>query len=373
MNKTQLLFHNMENTFKSFLVKLFFKKSTFISPSKIDLAKIKKILIVRQHDPMGDVLISTAIIPNLEKAFPAAEMDVIARPALSEKDIFLKSPFINEVIVFSKKEFFFPWKMGSFIRYIREKKYDLAIVAGSSSVSFTSLFLAYMSGTEIRAGYSGEYFGKKLYTDTFLTTPVPYDSSIIKHQVIRNLDILTHINVPITSKCHYMSISEEEKKVATERMNNKGIVKPGHTVIGMHLGANELPNRWPLERFAETGDFLTKNPKVKVIVFYGPKEKELADKFRKIVKSDVVIQDYLPLREFASMLSLLDVFICNDTGVLHVAAAVGTKTVAIFGPTDPTQWNPLGAEHIWLRKDDKSVLSVGTDEVLSKVKELLGK
>src|SRR3989339_395921 len=317
MNKTRLFFHNLENVLKGVLVKILFKKSINISPAEIDFGKIKKILIVRQHDPMGDVLISTAIIPNLSKAFPDAEIDIIARPQLSEKDIFINSPLIKEVIVFSKKEFFFPLKILSFINILKRNKYDIAIIAGSTSVSFTSLLLAFLSRAKIRAGYDGEYFGKKRYTDAFLTTPVPYDPLAIKHQVIRNLDILSYLNIHIVNIEHYMHIS------------------------------------------------------AKVIIFHGPKEKDLAGIFRKIAKNEVFIQNALPLRQFASMISLLDVFVCNDTGVLHVAAAVGTKTVAIFGPTDPKQWNPLGKKHLWVRHEDGSVLSIKPEEIIEKIKELL--
>ena len=149
MNKTRMFFHNLENTLKAFLIKILFKESLLVPPDKIDFTKIKRILVVRQHDPMGDVLISTVIIPNLKKAFPDSELDVIARPQLSEKDIFIKSPVIKEVIVFIKKEFFSPFRIFSFIKMIKAKKYDLAIVAGSTSVSFTSLLISYLSGAPV--------------------------------------------------------------------------------------------------------------------------------------------------------------------------------------------------------------------------------
>src|SRR3989339_533373 len=332
MNKTRLFFHNLENVLKGVLVKILFKKSINISP---------------------------------------AEIDIIARPQLSEKDIFINSPLIKEVIVFSKKEFFFPLKILSFINILKRNKYDIAIIAGSTSVSFTSLLLAFLSRAKIRAGYDGEYFGKKRYTDAFLTTPVPYDPLAIKHQVIRNLDILSYLNIPIVNIEHYMHISAKEKISAGERLEQRGIIKSENTIIGIHLGANVLLNRWPVEKFAEISDYFTDIPKTKVIIFHGPKEKDLAGIFRKIAKNEVFIQNALPLRQFASMISLLDVFVCNDTGVLHVAAAVGTKTVAIFGPTDPKQWNPLGKKHLWVRHEDGSVLSIKPEEIIEKIKELL--
>ncbi|OGF47398.1 MAG: hypothetical protein A2231_03360, partial [Candidatus Firestonebacteria bacterium RIFOXYA2_FULL_40_8] len=362
---------NLENTLKAFLIKILFKESLLVPPDKIDFTKIKRILVVRQHDPMGDVLISTVIIPNLKKAFPDSELDVIARPQLSEKDIFIKSPVIKEVIVFIKKEFFSPFRIFSFIKMIKAKKYDLAIVAGSTSVSFTSLLISYLSGAPVRVGYDGEFFGKKLYTKAFLTTPVPYDATVIKHQALRNLDILTYINIPVVNKEHYMHITEAEKEAESEKMKQNGISKSADIIIGMHLGANVLSNRWPVERFAELSDVLAGNSRNKIIVFYGKKESGLAEEFKRISNNKVFIQEPIPLRRFAAMLSLLDVFICNDTGVLHVAAAVGTSTVAIFGPTDPEQWNPLGEKHLWVRNEEKKVLSIRMEEVLQKVKELL--
>ncbi|MEI6845561.1 MAG: glycosyltransferase family 9 protein [Candidatus Firestonebacteria bacterium] len=371
MDKKELFFHNLENTFKAFFISIFFKKSKKISPREIDFGAIKKIVVVRQHDPLGDVLISTAILPNLIRAFPDAELDVIARPGLSEKDIFTNNPAIKEVVVFSKKEFFSPFKIFYFLNKIRRKRYDLAIIAGSTSISFTSLLLAYLSKAGIRAGYSGEHFGKQLYTETFLTTPVPYDETVVKHQAVRNLDILSYLNIPVPSNEHCMFISESEKAKALAKLEENGIFKPADIIIGIHLGANALQNRWPAANFAAISNYLIKTPGTKIVVFYGAKEKELIDSFRSLAVNKVYIQDPLPLREFAAMLSLLNLFICNDTGVLHVAAAVGTKTLAIFGPTDPKQWNPLGPSHHWFRNNNESVFSITPEEILAKIKEIL--
>ena len=168
-----------------------------------------------------------------------------------------------------------------------------------------------------------------------------------------------------------MFITGEEKEQAREIIKRSNFSGRMEGSIGMHLGANVLLNRWPVERFAELSDYLTGELKMKVIVFYGLKEQGLASQFKKLVKNQVLIQEPLPLRQFAALLSLLDVFVCNDTGVLHVAAAVGVKTVAVFGPTDPKQWNPLGNKHLWVRNIDESVFSVTLNQIILKIEELL--
>lgn len=360
----------VETKVKHLLLKLIPAKSEKISPAEIKFSGIKNILIVRQHDPMGDVLLSTAAIPNIKMALPGARIDVVTRPELNERDIFTGNPYINEIIVFSKRKLISPFYILKFIRSIRINNYDIVIVLGSTSISFFSLAIAYLSKAPVRAGYDGGYFSRKDYTAKFLTTEVPYDSNVKKHQTERNLDILRYIGITVKTNGHFMATLPKEDEWAKNKYKENGIDFPG-LIIGMHPGANRIDNRWALENFVKVSDYFIENYKAKIVVFSGLKERPLLKDFANQAKFPVFIAPLLNLRQFAAMVKPLSLFICNDTGVLHVAAALKTPTLAIFGPTDPEYWNPLGEIHQAVRDKNRLVADVNIEQVIDKAKKML--
>ncbi|MFH1825454.1 MAG: glycosyltransferase family 9 protein [Candidatus Firestonebacteria bacterium] len=348
-----------------------FFRSTKISPDEIKLSEIKNILVIRMHDPMGDVLISTAVIPNIKMALPQAKIDVVARPELSENEIFIGNKYINEIIIFDKKKLFFPFHFFRFIYVIRRKKYDMAIVLGSTSISFSSLIIAFLSKAPIRVGYEGGFFGKKSQTNGFLTTEVPYNASVKKHEIERNLDLLRYIGILIKTNELFMATLVDEDEWANEVYKKNNISLGPDIVIGMHLGANRLENRWPVDNFAKVSDYLIQKYKIKIVVFVGPSEKELVKSFLNRAKCSVFLLTDLSLRQLASVVKPLPLFICNDTGILHLAAALGTTTLAIFGPTDPDLWNPLGRQHFVIRDKSQLVENITSEQVISITEKIL--
>ena len=361
---------DVETIIKHALIKLFPAKSNKIGPGEIKLSEYKNIIVVRQHDPMGDILLSTAVIPNIKMALPEAKIDVVTRPELNEKDIFTGNTYINNIIVFSKRKLIFLPYIIIFLKQIRKVKYDLAIVPGSTSVSFFSLLIAYFSKAPVRVGYDGQYFKRKHYTEKFLTTEVPYDGSAKKHQVERNLDILRYIGIPIKTEEHYMATLKEEDEWAKANYKENNVNFPG-LVIGIHPGANRIDNRWAVEKFIKISEYFVQKHKAKIVLFSGPKERDLAEVFTKQSKFPVFATPLLTLRQFASMVKPLSLFICNDTGVLHVAAALGTPTLAVFGPTDPLLWNPLGENHSVVRDKSCLVENVNPETVIKEAERAL--
>ncbi len=356
-----------ENRLKSLLVKLF-SKSKKISPSGVEFSGLKSILVIRQHDPMGDVLLSSAVFSNLRAYFPAAKIDVITRPGL--KDIFLNNRYISEVLVFEKKKMFLPWYYFKIKRQLQSREYKLALVIGSTSISFLSLFLARLSGAGLTAGYDGKNFNHKEYTERFLNVEVPYDENNSLHQTEKNLDLLRYLNIPVISNSPHMDTSAEEDNLARAIYEKNGI-KYGQLLIGLHPGASRLDHRWPLENFVSAGDLLAEKLGAQIVVFSGVSERHLSEEYRKKTKHKVFTAPLLGLREFAALVKPLSLFICNDTGVLHIAAALDVKTLAIFARTDPLIWNPAGSGHYYLRANDRIISSVKIEEVTAKAFEIL--
>ena len=96
---------------------------------------------------------------------------------------------------------------------------------------------------------------------------------------------------------------------------------------------------------------------------YGPGEEDIIKKVLEYTKKHPVVAPLVDIRTLAGIIKQCKLFICNDTGVLHISAGVGTSTLAIFGPSDPDYWNPVGEEHIAIRGKDCTTDSVSVEEV----------
>ena len=121
-------------------------------------------------------------------------------------------------------------------------------------------------------------------------------------------------------------------------------------VIGIHPGGGWQYKLWPIERFAALGDLLSRNCGAKVLVFAGPDETSLQDHIAELMKSPPVLVKDVGLRELAALIQRCALYIGNDTGPMHIAAAVGTRVVAIFGSTSARRSGPYGSGHVVISK-----------------------
>jgi heptosyltransferase-2 len=141
--------------------------------------------------------------------------------------------------------------------------------------------------------------------------------------------------------------------------------------VALHPGAGKVPNRWPAARFAEVASALAGERKVRFIVTVGPMDEEPW----KELESRLSIPAYLvkneSIRRVASILSAVRLVISNDTGVMHVAAAVGAPVLSLFGPTDPRQWAPQGEKNRYIQGEGGDITRISTAGVLSAARRML--
>ncbi|MBN1895733.1 glycosyltransferase family 9 protein, partial [bacterium] len=190
-------------------------------------------------------------------------------------------------------------------------------------------------------------------------------------QSARNLDIVRIIGADSVDLHETVHVTAGEKDEIRRRFPELyGGTGP---VVGFHIGANKKENRWPLARFAELRDMLHRAGLKPPAVFWGPAEKDLGSEFLRLVKRPVHAVEPGNLREQAVHFALCDAVICNDTGVMHLCASVGTPLVALFGPTDPEFWKPVGDSFIALRSRDRRTESVSAVEVRKALFKILGK
>jgi len=358
-----------EQFFKHKQLRLFEKYlgSRRLFPEEFDPSRVKRILIVRQHDQLGDFLLSTPVFRALRKRFPSAYIAVVTRKytaALAQNN-----EFINAVIPFY--EHGADWRFKSLRYFLQQIRagYDLTIVLNTVSHSLTSDLIARFSNAPYILGPEHLLFSGT-QTNFFYNLISPYRDGRI-NQSERNLDIVRYIGADTEDASENITLLQSEKEWAKDHLRSMGW-DGRKKLVAVHPGAGKIPNRWPVENFVAVAEKLVEEKNVQIFLTWGPAEEELGARFKFLAKFPLISTIEKNIRRFAALLANTDLLLCNDTGVMHVGAAVGTPLVAIFGPTDPEQWKPVGEKIIAVRGKDGACSSVSPESVLRKAAGLLG-
>ncbi len=349
---------------RRWLEKIFAKEA--LLPAQINLAGIKRILVVRQHDMLGDFILATPVLPALRQAFPHAHLGVLVREYFAE--VVAYHGDVDEVLLFHEHGTGWTLRRAWALWRQLRRGWDLTIVLNTVSHSLTSDLLAYFSkapyvlGSEHRVweGCSSNFFYNLL---------APYANEE-KHQSERNLDLVRHIGVAPQNAAEVMHLTNAERERAALKLQATGLRGEG-LVIGMHVGAGKIPNRWPIEKFAELAQSLHEEHGAEILLFWGKNEGELVEKFCARARFLPIQIAPTSLRELAACFTHCRALVCNDTGVMHVCAAVNVPLVAIFGPTPPELWKPLGKNFLAVRGSDETTASVSVEEVRAALARLL--
>jgi len=361
--------NTFEQAFKRNWLRLFEKwlDRGVVSPNLINLYAIRRILVVRQHDQLGDFLLSTPVFRALRQFFPQAHIAVIARAYTAE--LAYNNQYLNDVLVIPEKLLAWtPVKIWRLLAGLR-RGWDLTIVLNTVSHSLTSDLLAYFSGARYILGSEHRLFpGCKR---NFFYNLVARYFTQTRPQSERNLDIVRHLGIDTDDRSEVMTLTAQEKLFASSLLRRHGIGEKD-VVVAMHPGAGKVHNRWPVEKFAELANALHRQFDVRLVLTWGPHENALGVNLCRRLSFDPIVLHELSIRQLAALLAHANIFICNDTGVMHLAAAVGTPLVAIFGPTDPNEWKPSGKKFVAVRGEKHSCENVSVQQVLQAVQNLLG-
>ena len=328
--------------------------------------EIKNVLVIAPG-AIGDVLMSTPAIRDLGKKF---NVDVLAGDW--SKEILEGNPYIKKLIVYDsriyyEKNFKEMYKLARSLR----NKYDAAIIFEL----FLMPLFAYFMKIPIKVGIDvkGEGFA--------LTRKVKYKDD--RHIIDYSLEMAKLIGVKDNGRDMDIFLSKKDEKFADEFLRNIkgksiGIFAGG----GRKLNIDESGKRWPKERFVKICEYLI-NKGFNIILFGGKTDKEISDFIVKEINSNKIFDSTgkTSLKEAGALIKRCKLFICNDSGLLHIAAAVGTRTLCIFGATDSRRINPFGKKHIAVEprikpkftrgevfKDKKYIESVMVEDVIKKIK-----
>ncbi|MFH1772399.1 MAG: lipopolysaccharide heptosyltransferase II [Candidatus Omnitrophota bacterium] len=302
----------------------------------------KKILIVRT-DRLGDVILSTPVISVLRKNFPHAHIGFLCRPYTYEA--VNRNPYLDEVIVYDKygkqKSLLSTIK---FAFFIRRKHFDWSIILHPTNRAHLISFIA---GIPFRVGWDrkmGFLLSKRL-------PHVKQDG--LKHESEFNLDILRSLSLTVEDTCLHFPLSHEAEKQISIILSNLKI-EDGSKFVVIHPSASCPSKRWPQDNYSELVKMLQKKSNLKIIIITVKGEEGFG---KLIVENNEVVdlRGKLTIVQTASLLKKAALFISNDSGPVHIAAAIGTPVISIFGRKDPglspLRWKPLGKNSYYIHKD----------------------
>jgi lipopolysaccharide heptosyltransferase II len=302
----------------------------------------KRILVIRT-DRLGDVILSTPVLKNLKLAYPNAYVAFMCRPYTA--DALLGNPYLDEIIMYDKDvQQRSVWASIRFSLQLKKKKFDWAIILHPTARTH---IITFFSRIPFRVGWDK----KKGWLLTKRLAHTKQEG--FKHESEYTLDVLRAIGVPVVDKALYFPIQEKAEYKVEELLKQKSIHK-GEEFIVIHPSASCPSKRWPQESFVELVKTLKSETRLKVVVITCEEEKHLADVV--IEKNDVIdLRGLLSVSEMGSLLKRAAIFISNDSGPVHIAAALHTPVISIFGRNDPglspVRWKPLGETSFYFHKD----------------------
>ncbi len=350
----------LEKKGKLFLIeilRLFLKNRPIFD--RVDLSSIKKILVIRQDDRIGNPILVTPLLIALRKNFPQAKISFLASEVSAE--LFSGSKLADELLVLEKKRYIRnPLAFLLNIVRLRKKRFDLAFdCSDENTLSFGHGMWIYLSGAKYRIGH------KRDRSDLFLNIEVP-PADYTRHATEMHLDLLRFLVPERSEELPFLEVKREEEKYIEDYLEKMGINSEDF-LVGINLGGTGK-KKWGLENFIALGNRL-KRENVKVIYTWGPQEKN----WIKNMNNAEVLKEILPLPKLSALLKRCNLFISSDSGIMHLSTAVGTPTLAIFIHSDPQKFGPKGkGNRIISPKDGKVGLSEILEEAEKMIEELSG-
>lgn len=333
----------------------------------VDRSQVQKILVIKLR-AVGDVLLSTIVTKNLRLAFPSSRIEYLTEPP--SVDLLKTNPFIDDVMVYDRS------RMSGLglIQRVRGKEFDLVIdLFGNPRTAL----ITRLSGARYRVGFR---FRGRSYA---YNIPVPPRGGDV-HNTQFNLDAIEAIGVDIQDRNIYFHVTPNDDEVVGAVLKSEGL--DGKFIAGINAGGGWYTKRWVLERFARLADLLIEQYKASVILLWGPGQKSDVESIQSMMKHKAFIPPETTLLQLGALLKRCSILISNDSGPMHIAAAVGTPVVGIYGPTNPILQGPYGSRHVVVRNETLECLGcnftrcpighpcmreLSVDDVLNGVKRLL--
>ena len=284
----------------------------------IDKSQVKRVLVITLSN-IGDIILTTPVIRVLSKEFPGSRIDVMVGP--NGHDIFNKDPRIFKLIIYDKH---LPITEKRRLQLkLKKLKYDVV-------VDLRNTVLPLLIGPKYR------------------TNPMHSFPKNIIHKKERHLHRLTYLGIGDLNENSYIYIPKEDEEYVNNILREGKITDP---IVVINAGAKSHLKRWVAESFAEVADRIMNECSSSVVFIGSDEDKDIVSAITKKIKGKAHnLTGRTNIRQLASLLKRTKLLITNDSAPLHLGCAMGTRVLAIFGPTDPKKYGPTGEFDVVINK-----------------------
>jgi lipopolysaccharide heptosyltransferase II len=280
-------------------------------------------ILVMKPGAVGDLLQMTPVIRALKQYSPGAVITILVGSEATAS-LFRNNPRVSQTIVFDRSGLHRSisaqcelWLM------LHSRRYDLVLNFQRSNLK--AWFLA-----------------SAAFPCRVLVYHKAKDRTV--HAVVNYLETLAPLGISPTDTGLELILDDASRAYARELFSSRGL--EGAPVVALNPGATHAVNRWPEARFAELADMIAGKLAGKVVIVGGPDDIPLAEEIRTLSRTKPFsLAGRTSLLQLGAVLEKCSVLVSGDTGPLHLATAVGTKVVALFGAADPARTGPVGNGH----------------------------
>jgi len=338
-------------------------------------------IVVRGTNWIGDAVMQIPALRELRRIFPSAEIALYTRSWA--KGIYEDADFIDEIITFETGESKIKNAFAQ-AKILRARNFDLSVLFPNS---FESAVVVKLARVPRRFGYAKE--GRSFLLTDAIEIPEWKNQ---RHETFYYLNLIAEIEKEFFGTATVsgveprieLKVSEERKTEAGNFLAANGVDLNGKTIALGVSSTNSRAKRWQAESYAKLNDRLQNELGANVILVGAKDELDVSERvFAMAERKPAILTGKTGLAQAAAILSVIDLLVSNDMGLAHVAPAVGTKTIVIFGPTSERTTQPIGSEIIrrnvecspcMLRDcpiDHRCMTRISVDEVFERAREIL--
>lgn len=297
----------------------------------------QRILIIKPS-AIGDVVHTLPILNLLRRRWPAAAIDWVVTPACA--GILDGHPQLNDMLIFDRKRLAGWWRsvatwraLRVFTRDLRSRRYDLVL---DLQGLFRSGWLAWKTRSPVRVGFANAREGARLFYTHRVMTGSPE-----QHAIERYLKLAKFVGCPVEPVEYVFPTDDADRTAVADLLGSS------EAYAVLVPGTNWPTKRWPVEHFDRLAARLRDQQGLRIVIAGSPAERELGDR----IAGGLNLCGRTNLRQLVALIESASLVVCNDSGPMHIAAALGKPMVALFGPTNPVRTGPYRREGSVLRLD----------------------
>lgn len=306
---------------------------------------------------IGDQILFFPTLDDLKESYPEAQIDVIVEPR--SKGAYRVCKSVRDVLFYDFKDANSLADWGNLLGVIRDREYEAVISLGQR---WSVGFLLWLTGIPQRVGYAGK-------GSLFLTDPVPLKTEQYAAQMYH--DLLQGLGLSTPSQELSINVPKADIQWAEAEQQRLGIAESGYILV--HGGSSKLAQSkgidkiYPVESWQKIiQEIQEKQPNLPVVLLNGPEDKALVSRMTSLSPG---IKSIAPgdVGKLAATIAGANLMLCTDSAPMHLAVAVGTYTIALFGPTDPDKLLPKSDRCVAIKSPTNKMSGISPEEVLQKV------